>query len=377
MSLGLSDVGYNSVWIDGGWTDFNHGILNASGFPTTSWPMRQMTDTIHALNISVGIYVTGGFPAVYGHEEAWAAVAFGEWGFDGIKIDHMCSFSDCWANGTKTSNIAAIFQGPTMERWTAGIAKAGATERVLVQNCVVGCAPAYGPNSSTPAPWGDWCPQTSNLWRTSGDINAIWGPLLSTNLASAVGRGSMSGPGGWNYLDSLEVGNSHRGIPLTPSQSRAHFSLWAVTSTPLFLGMNLTSISDDDLFIVSNREVIAVNQAWAGYAGDMLNFSSYPPVNSSVVNTSVIPATSVWWKPLPNASAAAVLFNSHGDNSTNATISFNFDELAWDGVPALSGFSACHVRSVWDARDLGVFDGGFSAQVPGDSVVFTIVSGCS
>ena len=377
VSLGLLDLGYSQVWIDGGWTNFEKGILNSTGFPTTSWPMREMTDAIHALGVKVGLYVTGGFPAVYGHEEAWSAVAFVDWGFDGIKIDHMCSFEECWANGTKTSNIAAEFQGSTMARWAAGIAKVNATNRVLVLNCVVGCAPAYGPNSSTPAPWGDWCPQTANMWRSSGDINAMWGPLLSTNLASVIGRGSMAGPGGWNYPDSLEIGNGHRGVKLTPLQSRAHFSLWAVTSSPLLLGMNLSSISPDDLAIVSNREAIFVNQAWAGYAGDMLNFSSYPPANPSVVNTSAVPETSVWWKPLPNASAAAVLFNSRGDNATNSTISFHFSELTWDGRPALAGSKGCNVHSIWDGRDLGVFDTEFSAQVPGESVVFTIVSGCT
>ena len=81
---------------------------------------------------------------------------------------------------------------------------------------------------------------------------------------------------------------------------------WAVR--PLILGNDVRNMSADDLAVVSNRDAIAVNQAWAGFAGDMLNHSQYPPTNASRRNTTQLPSLSVWWKSLPNHSAAAVLW---------------------------------------------------------------------
>lgn len=73
--------------------------------------------------------------------------------------------------------------------------------------------------------------------------------------------------------------------------------------------MKVTSITAADLAIVGNRDAIAVNQAWAGYAGDMLNFTdpSVLPMNISKSNYSRLPTNSVWWKPLPNDEAAVVM----------------------------------------------------------------------
>jgi hypothetical protein len=79
--------------------------------------MRNLTDAIHALGLEIGMYVTGGFEAVYGQEAAWARAVFTEWNFDGIKIDHMCGVPACNVPGARTSNIAAPFQGATMARW--------------------------------------------------------------------------------------------------------------------------------------------------------------------------------------------------------------------------------------------------------------------
>lgn len=146
-----------------------------------------------------------------------------------------------------------------------------------------------------------------NTWRSSGDINVqSW----HTNLESLIGRGSYSLPGGWNYPDSLEVGNGKRGKIMPESEARAHFSLWCITSSPLYLGTKLQNLSESDLAIVSNKDAINVNQAWAGFAGDMLNYSSpnVLPSNISKSNYSRLPENSVWWKPLPNASAAAVMY---------------------------------------------------------------------
>lgn len=85
-------------------------------------------------------------------------------------------------------------------------------------------------------------------------------------------------------------------MKLPQNQARAHFSLWCITSSPLYLGMKMQNITKADLSIVANKHAISVNQAWAGFAGDMLNASQYGPVNVSKSNYSRLPTNSVWWK---------------------------------------------------------------------------------
>ena len=380
VATGLRDLGYTDLALDGGWDNFAGGGLNASGFPLqpAGWDMRALSSNFHSRGLRLGMYVTGGFKSVYRNEAKWAAVLLGEWGADGIKVGHMCDVPECIIPGQQPGHQMAVpTQQATIERWAAAIAAVGRTNATLFQNCGVGCMPSAGPLGDSPAPWGEWCASTANMWRSSGDIAPLFGPILEVNLASLAGRGSLSRPGGWNYPDSLEVGNARRGVGLTPGEARAHFSLWCVTSSPLILGMDVRNISADDLAVVSNRDAIGVNQAWAGYAGDMLNASQFPPKNASLVNITQLPQLSVWWKPLPNASAAAVLLNKSGPNSTSANLSFAFDELQWQGAHALASSRNCHVRSVWDGgREVGVFSDRFGAAVPGSGVVFAIISGC-
>ena len=172
----------------------------------------------------------------------------------------------------------------------------------------------------------------------------------------------------------MEVGNARHGHRLTPAETRAHFSLWCITSSPLILGNDVRNMSADDLAVVSNKDAISVNQAWAGFAGDMLNYSLYPPKNATEHNVTQVPELSVWWKPLPNSSAAAVLFNKGG---ASATISFGFSELQWQGTRALKSDQGCHVRSIWDGgKEVGIFNDGYSVRVNGSSVFFAIVSNC-
>ena len=119
-------------------------------------------------------YVTGGFSAVYEHEDAWAEVMFNEWDADSVKVDHMCSV-DLNSSGCRTApgainhpsdQIVHAYQQPTMERWAAAIAKINRTRRVLFNNCGIGCSPSEGMDSRDPRPWGDWCRETANTWRT-------------------------------------------------------------------------------------------------------------------------------------------------------------------------------------------------------------------
>ena len=225
VATGLRDLGYVNLAVDGGWESFQHGGPPARGsVGPRGWNFTNLTAYYHSLGLKLGMYVTGGFEAVYQHEAQWAEVMFGEWGADGVKVDHMCQGASC-GGGAQGHMMAVVNQGPTMQRWAAAIAAVNKTDSVLFQNCGVGCSPATstpGPNSQ---PWGDFCQKTANMWRSGGDANAMF-PTIFAEVANLAGRGHLAGPGGWNYPDSLEIGNARHGKHLTPAETRANFALY-------------------------------------------------------------------------------------------------------------------------------------------------------
>lgn len=136
--------------------------------------------------------------------------------------------------------------------------------RVMVENC------HNGPN----VPTADWCP--FHMYRASTDIAPVWGSILANvNTLPALAAGNLSRPGCWAYADMLEIGvtNLQGRMPhiLTHAESRSHFAMWAVTSTPLVLGMDLTNATMLDAVwdVITNTEVIAVHQDYVGHSGTL------------------------------------------------------------------------------------------------------------
>ena len=161
----------------------------------------------------------------------------------------------------------------------------------------------------------------------------------------------MSGPGGWNYLDSLEVGNSHRGIPLTPSQSRAHFSLWALVKSPMLIGCDLTTMSDDTKAILMNKEVIAISQDGLGLAGRRVA----TPTATTEIWSGIVETES--------GSVVVLLLNT-GPESTSITVN-------WSDIDLSKGTQVA-ARDVWAHADAGVHTDSFTAQVASHDVVMVI-----
>src|SRR5207237_8199350 len=119
----------------------------------------------------------------------------------------------------------------------------------------------WGNNS----PW-TWAGNVGNLWRTTGDIQANFGSMLSI-FHQNVGLSASAGPGAWNDPDMLEVGNG-----MSATEDRAHFSLWAEMAAPLLAGDNLVNASSTTLSILGNKPVIAVDQDALGKQGRMVSY---------------------------------------------------------------------------------------------------------
>ncbi len=211
----------------------------------------------------------------------------------------------------------------------------------------------------TSQPW-TWAPGVGNLWRTTFDIRPCWdcgvkghsrGVQIENFLGftkildQQVGLEAYSGPGHWNDPDMLEVGNGE----LTYDENVAHFSLWCILAAPLMLGNDIRSMSDEVLEIITNKEVIAVNQDPLGRQGKKIRDDG---------------DLEVWSKELQDGSRAVLLFNR---SETNQEIGFE-----WFEVGMLQNMKL-HVRDLWQKKEMGIFDGSYSAEVPSHGAVMVRV----
>jgi alpha-galactosidase len=189
-----------------------------------------------------------------------------------------------------------------------------------------------------------WAPRVSgNLWRTTGDISDNWKSMA--NIGFNQGRlAPYAGPGRWNDPDMLEVGNGG----MSPAEYRTHFSLWCLLAAPLMAGNDLRSMSEDTREILTNHEVIAVDQDALGRQG-----------------TRVLARDGIelWSKPLQGGALALGLFNR---NDAEATGSFTWAEAGRPRGPA-------SVRNLWLHSDVAASADGFSASVPAHGVVMLVV----
>ena len=255
-------------------------------------------------------------------------------------------------------------------------------------------------------PLDPWCKSNNNMWRSSTDTLQVWSRVM-TQVESLVGLGTVSGPGQWGFGDCLELGVPGGGI-LTWEESKSHLALYAVTSQPLFLGNDVRPgyMQQRLLDILLNKDMLAVNQQYHGFAGDRMWTAAV--------------GREVWAKPLPGGRAGVVLFNRNGttsscdvidspysgslkvpcdDNATESsgaqTLSLAFDVLPsqWllddeqGGPPQRAheaGAISCEVRDIFSgatgkaSKDLGRHSGAFTAEdVPPHGCRFLMLSNCT
>jgi alpha-galactosidase len=176
-----------------------------------------------------------------------------------------------------------------------------------------------------------------NLWRTTGDIEDKYPRMAEIGFGQA-GLSRYARPGNWNDPDMLEVGNGG----MTAVEYRTHMSLWALLAAPLLAGNDLTRMSPETLAILTNREVIAIDQDVLGAQGDRVRAEG--PLE-------------VWAKPLAGGAKAVGLFNR---SDLPANIDLDFAEVGVAG--------AVKARDLWAGKDLGAIR-AYHATVPGHGVV--------
>lgn len=302
VESGMKKAGYEYIVIDDCWMD-NHRDSNGR---LTNDPKRfphgikWLADYVHSKGLKLGIYSSAGtktcqgLPASLDHEKT-DAETFAEWGIDYIKYDN------CYNQGR-----------PLEKRYTAMHNALKSVDRSIVFSIC-----EWGRQN----PW-EWAPKLGNLWRTTGDIRDSWRSMV-TILDQQVGLYKYAGPGHWNDPDMLEVGNGG----MTNTEYRAHFSLWAILAAPLMAGNDIRHMSTETRNILTNDEVIAVNQDPAGNQGRKVADHG---------------KQEVWAKKMSDGSVAVVLFNRGEDGAFMTT---NAKEV---GLPQASEYK---VHNLWRHRN--------------------------
>ena len=335
VSTGMKDAGYIYVNIDDTWEgkrDAQGNIQSNSKFPN----MKALADYVHSKGLKIGIYSSpgpktcGGYEGSYGHESQDART-YARWGIDYLKYD-LCSYDSIMKReASNDPQKAAQLMKQAYEKMHRALL---ATGRPIVFSLC-----QYGWD----APW-EWGPQVGgNLWRTTGDIDSNYDRISVIGFAQA-GLARYAGPGHWNDPDMLEIGNGD----LTLDENRTHMSLWAILAAPLLAGNDLSRMSPETLSILTNREVIAIDQDPLGREGDRV--------------TAVGPLE-IWSKPLQGGDKAVGLFN-RGERALPITLKLS-------SVGFANGAKA---RDLWAAKDLGRLQGSYTVRVARHGVVLLRLS---
>jgi len=329
---GMRDLGYNYINLDDTWMagtrDANGNLQpNLTKFPHG---IKAVADYVHSKGFKFGIYEAAGkltcayTPGSYGHYQQDANL-FASWGVDFVKYD-WC-FKNPLSQQTEFTQISNALK---------------LTGRPIVLR--INCATCTQP--------GVWAPSIVNVWGSAGDIKDTWSgtvPSYATNMLSMlhaqVGLAQYAGPGHWNDMDMLEVGNGG----MTDTEYQSEFSLWSLLASPLIAGNDVRNMSQATMNILTNNEVIAIDQDPAGIEGNRIS------VNGN---------QEVWARPLANGDYAVILLN--GD-STTATMTTTAQAI---GMPQSSSYI---LRDVW-AHTTTQTTGDISASILSHGVAMFRVS---
>ncbi len=324
VSSGMKAAGYEYVNLDDGW----QGVRDRAGSlrPNAKFPdMKALADYVHARGLKLGIYSSpgpttcAGYAGSYGHEEEDAR-SIAAWGFDYLKYD--------WCSGD------AVYERKDM---LAAFAKMGEALRrtgrpIVYSLCEYGVERVWQ--------WGQSV--GAQLWRTTDDISPHFNRISFLALQQG-GLERFAGPGHWNDPDMLEIGNGDLG----DEEARAQMSLWSLLAAPLLAGNDLTRMRGNVRDILTNREVIAIDQDALGKQGKRVAQEG-PLV--------------VWMKPLASGAMAVGLFNM---GSGTAPITVTLADLGL-------GREAT-VRDVWTKTDMGLVTDRYTTLVAEHGVALIVM----
>ena len=249
-SSGLIEAGYKYINLDDCWQnsrDENGTIVpDESTFPNG---IKPLVDYAHSKGLLFGLYsdagtkTCAGRPGSLGYEDI-DAQTYADWGVDYLKYDN------CYNEGKSS-----------LERYPLMRDALNKTGRPIFYSL---------------CQWGEedvptWGKGVANSWRTTGDISDNWNSMISIIDINDKSY-QYAGPGGWNDPDMLEVGNGG----MTIEEYKTHFGLWAISKAPLLIGCDITNMNNETKEILTNPEVIAINQDSLGEQGRKIKSKEVP-----------------------------------------------------------------------------------------------------
>ena len=332
VDSGLAAHGFQYVNIDDCWEggrDANGEIQTNKKFPD----MKALADYVHSKGLKLGIYSSPGPKTCAGYEASWKheaqdAATYARWGVDYLKYD-WCSYGDIARNPDR----AALMKPYQVMR--KGLDEC--SRDIVFSLCQYGMGDVWE--------WGALV--GGNCWRTTGDITDNWGSMSGIGFGQD-GHEKYAGPGHWNDPDMLVVGKVGWGpslhpTHLKPNEQITHISLWCLLSSPLLIGCDMSSMDPFTVAVLTNDEVLAINQDPLGKpAGRILKRGQ----------------TEVWARSLFDGTTAAGLFNR---GSQAAQVKVSWSDLKREGPQP--------VRDLWQHKDLGEQADGYEASVPPHGVV--------
>lgn len=340
VDRGMSDAGYSYINIDdgyfGGRDSLGNILVHEERFPGG---MKAVAEYIHSRGLKAGIYSDAGINTcasywdkdtigvgmgLFGHDQQDLSLFLNDWGYDFIKVD--------WCGGdwlkldeqTRYTEINRII-------------------RQLRPDVVYNICRWKFP--------GKWALQIADSWRISGDINNTFGSIMHiVDLNADLWR--HSGPGHVNDMDMLQVGRG-----MSYEEDKTHFTMWCILNSPLLAGNDLTTMSDETLSILTNEEVIALNQ-------DPLVYQARRLVDNG--------DTEIWAKPLVSAISGkvGVVLLNRSEEATDITL-----KLETLGIKGSAGFN---VRDLWAKKTNSELTAdSISYNVPAHGVIALKIEGKS
>jgi alpha-galactosidase len=346
VKSGLINHGWTYINIDDYWQNHRdstdptlHGpFRDTNGFivPNSRFPdMKGLADYIHGLGLKAGLYSSpgpwtcGGCAASWQHEEQ-DAQTYAKWGFDYLKYD-WCSYGEI-ANGKMTNVMNVPLWGKTATNDAGAIYPYQVMGNFLREQkrdivfslCQYGMADVWN--------WGGSV--QGNCWRTTGDIVDTWKSMSGIGFHQDKAA-PFAKPGNWNDPDMLIVGQVGWGnlhpTRLTADEQYTHISLWCLLSAPLLIGCDMEKFDDFTLNLLSNDEVLALDQDALGKQATCV-----------LINGDV----RIYEKELEDGGRALGFFNL---GSAPASLEFNqFAQLGFSGKQI--------VRDLWRQKDVATID---------------------
>jgi len=337
ISSGLAKAGYKYINIDDGFFNgrYTDGTLCIDSIKFQHG-MKALADYIHSKGLKAGIYSeagsntcgsvyngqAGGVGAgMYNHDQQDIDLFLKTWGYDFLKVDFCSGKEQLLDEKTRYSAIKTAINN---------------TGRTDISYNV--CRWQFP---------GPWVTTLANSWRISEDISASWNSIMSV-IDKNTFLAPFASQGHYNDMDMLEVGRG-----MTTEEDKSHFSMWCILSSPLVLGNNLTTIPPQTIEILTNAEVIGVNQDTTGLQAHLVSDNRA--------------GLQVWAKHLNGKQSrelAVVLFNR---SAVAATMSVKWKDLNLKG--------AVSIRDLWMHTNLESIDSMFTTLVPSHGVVMLKVTG--